>query len=417
MINVLIHSNRKELDRDLSPVDYEKLYLRKIRNGGGNVGNKLFLTAVDSYLRDENIYFEYLTDDMTIEYINDRFDLIIWPLANCFSASKAVLGYIAAYTERIRQYHIPVLALGAGVQAGSYDAPNELADAIKSEATMFISSVHNTGGVFGLRGYFTKEFFEQLGFYDDIVIGCPSMYQMGRNLQIHKSKIEEIRPVFNGNADSLRQFEKSSLFEKFPSSVFIDQGDYIELLYNPAYQKKVTFFDLAKMVKDYTGTEIKVLSQNRIVCLYDLPILSQFLLDKGVNFSFGQRIHGNILCTLLGIPSVVAYCDSRTKELAEFFDIPTYKVEKDDIIDISYIYENASWDRFNRSFSEKYDRFNHLLKAYGIPSIESRDVSAFRNPDGYHMPKRINDFSPLKKWTEKEWVRKMMEIYRSNYIR
>lgn len=53
----------------------------------------------------------------------------------------------------------------------------------------FISTIYKTGGQFALRGWFTAEFFKKLGFDNPAVVGCPSLYQLGRNLKITKKKL------------------------------------------------------------------------------------------------------------------------------------------------------------------------------------------------------------------------------------
>ena len=80
-MRILIHSNREELDRNLNPVDYKKLPALKTK-WGGNLGNKLFLTAMDVYCHMDGIEYEYLTSTMSIDYINSNFDRSLWPLAN-----------------------------------------------------------------------------------------------------------------------------------------------------------------------------------------------------------------------------------------------------------------------------------------------------------------------------------------------
>lgn len=101
----------------------------------------------------------------------------------------------------------------------------------------------------------------------------------------------------------------------------------------------------------YSRLGVEMLANNKIICIYDLPRLAQHLKDIEIDFSFGQRIHGNILCTLMGIPAIVYIHDSRTRELAEYFELPIY-VPEDGYVDIEQAYENASWDRFNKNFGD-----------------------------------------------------------------
>lgn len=405
-MRVLIHSNCEELDRNLAPVDYNKLPDLK-RKWGGNLGNKLFLTSMDVYCHMRGVEYEYLTPDMTVDYINNSFDLILWPLANCFAASKEIMGYLQDYILRLNQYKVPVLALGAGAQASSYDDIDALIEAIKPTATEFIEAVHRTGGIFGLRGYFTKEIFERMGFKDDYVTGCPSMYQMGRNLHIEKKRFDKnFNIALNGDKTSMKIYRKNGFSEKYPNLYFVDQGEYIIPLYDR--QKIIVGVKhIRSMMEMYSKLGVEMLANNRIICIYDLPRLAQYLKDIKINLSFGQRIHGNILSTLLGIPAIVYIHDSRTKELAEYFDLPIY-ARKDGCIDIEQAYENANWDKFNISFGNKYDEFEKLLIEYGMPPISSNEYTFLDDADNYKLPQYNNDYSIYQEILRKRifWIGK-----------
>lgn len=400
-MRVLIHSNRDELDRNLEPVDYNKLPSLK-KKWGGNIGNKLFLTAIDVYCHAQGIEYQYLTSNMTADYVNENFDLILWPLANCFAASKETMGYLENYIDRLKLYKKPVLALGAGAQANSYDELNTLFDCIKNISCRFIDAVHATGGIFGLRGYFTMDLFKKFGYNEDFVIGCPSMFQMGRNLRINKTTLSEctLRLALNGDKETLKTYSKNKLYDKYPQSWFIDQGDYVFLLYDN--KKKMNFLKVRSLMKEYSKMGIQMLSDARILCIYDLPRLAQQLYDLKINFSFGQRIHGNILATLLGIPAVVYTHDSRTQELAEFFSIPTFSGKLDGI-DLLDIYEAADWTKFNASFPDKYDNFEKLLTDYGMPKISRNQYTFLTDAEKYKLPK-TNDYSDIKSRSKFLWI-------------
>lgn len=405
-MRVLIHSNREELDRNLDPVDYEKLPSLK-RKWGGNLGNKLFLTSMDVYCHMDGVEYEYLTSDMTADYINSNFDLILWPLANCFTASKEIMGYLENYILKLNQYKIPVLALGAGAQAASYDDLDTLAAAIRPTATAFIHAVHKTGGIFGLRGYFTKELFEHLGFYEDYVTGCPSMYQMGRDLHIDKTDfLDDFHIAINGDKSSMKIYRKNNFFSKYPNLYFVDQGEFVFPLYN---HQKITgsIKEIRSMMETYSRMGIEMLADGKIICIYDLPRLAQYLKDLNINISFGQRIHGNILCTLLGIPAIVYIHDSRTKELADYFEIPTY-TPVNGKVDIREAYEKADWDGFNKNFGEKYDQFEKLLMKYGMPAISANKYTFLKDVEKYKMPTYVNDYSKLQKQLTRKifWIGK-----------
>lgn len=70
---------------------------------------------------------------------------------------------------------------------------------------------------------------------------------------------------------------------------------------------------------------------------------------------------------LAGIPAVIDARDTRTREMAEFFDIPVLisgaKTQK---IDLYQLYETTDYTKFNTRIGERYDEFERFLQTHGI---------------------------------------------------
>lgn len=80
----------------------------------------------------------------------------------------------------------------------------------------------------------------------------------------------------------------------------------------------------------------------------------------GYNFSFGERIHGNIMSILVGMPAYLLAIDSRTRELAEYNNIPYLKITDIDNLndlDIYDLYLKADYTDFNKNYSHNFDKF------------------------------------------------------------
>ena len=144
-----------------------------------NLGNRLWFQGIVSVISTSENTVEFAKFDFDIDEINANYDLIVAPMANIFAEyCYETLNRIAEIYEQIK---IPVYVIACGAQANSYDDLKRLCDIIREPATRFIKAIHNTGGEFALRGYFTKELFNMLGFSDiGVVTGCPSLFQMGR---------------------------------------------------------------------------------------------------------------------------------------------------------------------------------------------------------------------------------------------
>ena len=112
-----------------------------------------------------------------------------------------------------------------------------------------------------------------------------------------------------------------------------------------------------------------------------MPDWIDYLKLECFNFSCGSRIHGNIISILAGIPAAVCALDSRTREMAEFFDIPIITSRDLRNQDLLEIYNHISYDKFNATFSKKYEAYAQFLKSHGIV----KDI----NPNGMLIGSRI----------------------------
>ena len=127
-------------------------------------------------------------------------------------------------------------------------------NAIRKPATKFIDAVYATGGEFALRGNITKEFFDKLGFQSAVVTGCPSIFQMGRDLKVEKKNVarEDFKAIINGQNYLMSTGFYMNIFDRYKCSVFIDQDHNYDYLYNPNFLNSNSFSvkDMIKRVKD-----------------------------------------------------------------------------------------------------------------------------------------------------------------------
>lgn len=111
-------------------------------------------------------------------------------------------------------------------------------------------------------------------------------------------------------------------------------------------------------IKYYNHNNIK----QRARLFYEFEKWSDFL-KQNANFAYGQRIHGNIMALLAGIPAFVDVIDSRTREIAEFYHIPNsfdmpFNPKKDDLFEL---YQTLDFSDFNKNYKDKFTRFQGFL--------------------------------------------------------
>lgn len=351
-ILILRHIEKNSMDDIFHQTDYSSYEWVK----STNVGNKLWLMGLISTISTSENQIDFLESYMDADYINSNYDICIKPEANIFS--PRFRDGMERHVERYKEVKIPIYVIACGAAAKNYDDLDELCQAIRDPATAFIRQVYKTGGEFCLRGYFTKAMFDRLGFHDAVVTGCPSLYQLGRNLNISNEKVplDQFKVALNG---TMRPIEK--IMSHYSNTVFIDQGIYWPIMYSEKYE-----LSDKSSVKQYSLFGIKKLEADRIKLWVDIQDWADYLVSQDFSFSFGSRIHGNILPILCGIPAVICPPDARVKEMAEFYEIPM--ISKNDIKkrDLYEIYSNTNYAMFNKNYAAKYDAYGAFLKERGI---------------------------------------------------
>lgn len=368
--NILLLYDNKDLDRQvLKPVNYITFEEEWKRQHGGNAGNKLFTSAVEQYLTKTDITYSYYAGDESIENINEKYDIAILPLANIFNSHPAIVKLLEDYTKIIERFKIPVYIIGCGLQCASYEDIDTLVNVIGGTVAKFLDAIYRTGGELALRGYATKEFLDKIMLNSAVVTGCPSVYQKGPDLQITNLKVKEenFRPVINGNLKYLRKINILPVFEQYKNSIYLDQDEFAQWLYfRKLSLKERNIWGLVRK-KTYYGAYL--LAEDRVKLLYDIPYWIGYLQNEGFSFSCGSRIHGNIVAILAGVPAMVIYRDARTRELAEFLELPCCASLNEKSLYEEYL--KADYSRFNRNFRSKYERFEKFLVSHGI----SYDIS------------------------------------------
>ena len=150
---------------------------------GNNTGNLVFSQAVYRLLSTAGNDLE--TSGLAKSHprvINSRFDHVVIPLANAFRPTY--IETLDALSTLIEQLTVPVTVLGVGEQA-SLNGVYKGADSVKPATTRFVRAVLDRSPSIGVRGERTRDYLNSLGFGDEHVkvIGCPSMFMYGPDLQ------------------------------------------------------------------------------------------------------------------------------------------------------------------------------------------------------------------------------------------
>ena len=294
---------------------------------GGNTGNLLFSDAVVSALATPDVQITTWTlSEMRArpDEISERFDQVVLPFANAFRQAYAPL--LAAHTDLLGRLKVPVTVTGIGAQS-TLDYSMEPLAPLRESATAFLRAVFDRSPSLGVRGEFTADFVRGLGFSNVDVIGCPSMFRLGPHLP------EPSRPpaLDHGARIALNLTPRKALppgwldtlIYRHPGLTYFPQslGDLEMMLTGGSPDQREA---------DPTGFPNRFDHRLFTDAQVSLHLDPQTWVEELAEFDFclGTRIHGNVAAILAGTPSYLVAHDSRTRELAEYFELPHSRIDR-----------------------------------------------------------------------------------------
>jgi hypothetical protein len=356
---------------------------------GSNTGNLLFLDSAYKLLNTRDVTVEpdrFKAHELGADYINDNYDVYVIPLANGFRVT--FMHGLDRLSPVIRKLKIPVILLGGGLQA-SLPYRSGIKRPQDESVKAFIGAIMDRSGFVGVRGEWTQDYLQQLGFKDVEVIGCPSMFMFGDRMDVRKktpaldsssritinvtSRITEMGPIVESHT------------AKYPNLTYIGQEmDALRLLLWGEGIRKMS-----------TPNPIPVWPSHPLVrdgktklWVDPWPWIDYL---RGTDFTFGTRIHGNIAALLAGTPAYVLGHDSRTTELARYFEIPHKLIsEITPETDAADLYAEADYGPLVNNHRKRYETFigyverhglNHVFQPGEDPTAFERKVASVRYPD------------------------------------
>lgn len=315
-------------------------------------------------------------DDRYIQRINDEFDSFVIPLANAFRPSfREGLGNLSRVIE---QLDMPVTVVGVGSQHSMNGGDSENPE-LDEEVKRFMGVVLDHSASIGVRGEDTATYLRQLGFGDEHVdvIGCPSMFMHGpgpsvRPLQDQLTENSSLAmsasPAMKKMVPIIRDHaQRFSRFRYIPQNT-VDLNTMLWAEPNPRP------YEISELVNPDSPLHIN----DQIRFPLDPDTWVNYLRD--FDFVLGTRIHGSISGILAGTPTLLLAHDSRTRELAEYHQIPYLPIDQiSEDTRAEDLYEYADYTKFNQWLPESLDRFTSFLDKNDLPNI-------------YQPGQQINDF-------------------------
>lgn len=340
---------------------------------GGNSGNMLFAYSMFRALTTTNSCVDvnnYKLDIKKCEEINEKYSAFVIPLADAFRPNWKEMEKLIPFIKALK---IPCIVSGVGVSM-TYEPDFSKNYVFDESAKEFCKVVLEKSASIGVRGEITAKYLEKLGFKNHIrIIGCPSMFAKGGT--IGYSDIEDLtygsKMSFNaakGCPANVWKFLENS-FKYFKEYYFLPQGFYdLKLLYAGVTS------ELGGI--DYPCDNMHFLIQeDRMRFFVNVPSWIEFL--SKLDFSLGIKIHGTVAAILAGTPAFLFAIDSRTRELAEYHNIPHMNAaDVTEIMTPYSIYNNTDFSKIKQGHKERFRNFIDFLEENNLENIYTNKEEA-----------------------------------------
>ncbi|MDO5145611.1 MAG: polysaccharide pyruvyl transferase family protein [Eubacteriales bacterium] len=413
---------KKILIRSAMPLGEKKsvseILLRNLT--GSNTGNLIFQHSVARVVMEEDtvitaIKTNLIYSEEQVDRWNEEYDMFLIPLANAFRTSFQK--ELVCITDLVNRLKIPCVVVGVGLQSlldkEGWEFPFD------EDVRVFVEAVLKKSSMIGLRGEITAEYLRRLGYSaekDYTVIGCPSLYTFGDSLPT--PRLTDLT-VNSKVAVNYKMELPAKLYRflrgqeaLFTDSVFISQVvPEIKMIYAgfPYFNEK----NLEVEVEDYPMHFSDSLMQNdRVVGVVEDISWMEYLRQR--DFSFGSRIHGNIVSILAGTPCYIFAGDCRVKELAQYHNIPYMEwqdVREDtNVIDL---YQKTDYSQLKRGHRERVSHYLDFLDKNNVPRIEREALSKSSTPFDrwYQSQEGAGVIHPFPSVSAGEQERRLEEYY------
>ncbi len=346
---------------------------------GTNTGNLIFSTAAAKILStpDSSITVDVFNPGPEhADQINERFDHYVIPLANAFRPN--FIDHLDRMSGCIERLKIPVTIFGVGAQSSSEEGRDSLAPLSKS-VTRFCRAVLQHSPSIGVRGEFTASYLQSLGFPSSEIdiIGCPSIFLTegvsrlpDRAPGLHpQSRVAiNLSPEVPGAREMAEQHRR-----QYPNLTYVAQDlRDLQIFIDRYYEVSDEALELAPI----TPENPLFRSAQTALFLDPYPWVDYMATQ---DFAFGTRIHGNIAALLAGTPAVVVAHDTRTLELAQYFEIP--HVDMSGGQDVSalradQLAETADYTALKRGHAARRTVMTKFLERHGLRHSSNSDAAA-----------------------------------------
>lgn len=322
------------------------------------------------------------------------------------------LGHAVPLVRRLKG---PIVAIGLGAQAARYGAIELPAGSVE-----FWREVASKCVSIGVRGPYTAEVLAGIGIHNVRVIGCPSYYRsLLPSIKMKKVDPEAARigltlnKYLSGTYSShrlktirLQRALIAAAARRAGSHVF-SQGEREESLL-PLVPPPMRATLLARILDSFDLRE-----DAAAAALFDQHMSAHLDVDDWAadiaartDFMVGFRVHGTVMALQQGIPGIYVTYDSRIRELAALYRVPSLDIEDFLPMDLPRIIEAADFTKFEQAYRENYAAYLQFLAENGLrhrlPPAVAPGGTAPPNAQPETLAPRFSQ-DTLATWYRGEW--------------
>jgi len=322
---------------------------------------------------------------------------------------------LAEAVPLIRHLKGPIVPIGLGAQAAKYGSIE-----MPKGSVEFWREVAGKCASLGVRGTYSAEVLASIGIHNVRIIGCPSFYRMMEpELLIRPPTRKHPRlgltlnrhlggPYASNRFKTIRlQRALIAAAARREGSRIFSQGEQEESLMSlvPSERKpELLARILAAFDLQGDGAAAALFSQRMSFHLDP----DEWARDLGeqVDFMLGFRVHGTMMALQQGIPGVYFTYDTRIREIASLYRVPSIEIEDFAPIDLDQIMATADFQPFEKAYRENYAEYRAFLDENGLRHRLPKAHSPPRTTGPDRQTERLAiDFTDtqLAGWYRAEW--------------
>ncbi|KQT82827.1 polysaccharide pyruvyl transferase family protein [Aurantimonas sp. Leaf443] len=280
------------------------------------------------------------------------------------------------FIDWLEALDMPVLCIGVGAQA-----EQERAITLPTENRRVWQAIADRSPSIGVRGAFSAETLHRNGIHNLEIVGCPSVFRaLDRSMTLRHAPGGPRRVTFSlrrevGSTYAVDPAKFQATQKRIIAKLSLVSDLYLSCHGEP--EEKAFFFRApkhmdgarAKLVAEgwfdeITGRLLQDLYESRLYYVgapgdYDV-YAPQF------DAALGYRVHAVLPAVAVGVPGVLFSYDTRSRELAETFDLPIYSPEDFERQKLADALAPSRFDRFQSLFPERYDRMKAFIEKNGV---------------------------------------------------